>query len=297
MAAGLLTGPGGSVIIRATEERRRTRSARYDQETKPVDRLVAARRSTRIWGYVGQYPKGKDQAYHKTQDLRPAYVSHPHHLPSPSQSPLWAEHPSGYSFLRSLAPSLPPQTLRWFVSGFWAQKVGQPLSCSDALPAPFGVNPSYQSRAVCQGPPKKTAAASKFLLTPFPPVWYTIPCAESALTFVCRAARPGWGRTVLGKRRPRALKRGGRNMDRRCLKHGNETYLSAQEAPWPEGPRLPQAHGHRQRPQGPGPPPRQGPRPPLLLRSRRPLNTSPDRGGWNCADSSVPCTGSPAWGG
>ena len=38
-----------------------------------------------------------------------------------------------------------------------------------------------------------------------------------------------------------------------------------------------------------------GRRPPLLLRSRRHLNTSPDRGGWNCSDSSVPCTGSAAW--
>ena len=32
-----------------------------------------------------------------------------------------------------------------------------------------------------------------------------------------------------------------------------------------------------------------------IERSRRHLNTSPDRGGWNCSDSSVPCTGSPVW--
>lgn len=48
--------------------------------------------------------------------------------------------------------------------------------------------------------------------------------------------------------------------------NGNETYLSAQEAPWTEGSWLPQTDGHRQRSEGPLPPPREGPRRPVLLR-------------------------------
>ena len=43
--------------------------------------------------------------------------------------------------------------------------------------------------------------------------------------------------------------------------------FTAQEAARPEGPRFPQENGNRQRPQGPGPSPRQGPRPSVLLRN------------------------------
>lgn len=65
-------------------------------------------------------------------------------------------------------------------------------------------------------------------------------------------------------------------------KHGYKTYLSAQEAPWPEGPRLPQEDGYRQRPQGSGPPPRQGPRASVLLSTERGRHlNNVFRDGWN----------------
>ena len=82
-----------------------------------------------------------------------------------------------------------------------------------------------------------------------------------------------------------------RNSDRRCLNYGNQAYLSAQEAARPEGPRLPQENGYRQRPQGPGSSPRKGPRPSVLLSktdARETLEQRSLRDGGRCIDPSVP---------
>ena len=100
---------------------------------------------------------------------------------------------------------------------------------------------------------------SNFLLTPFTGICYTNPCVARRFDLVTapfpvreetssKAARGGW------------------KFDRRCHKDGNQAYLSAQEAPWTEGSRLPQADGHGRRPQGPLPPPRQRPDSSFLLR-------------------------------
>ena len=125
----------------------------------------------------------------------------------------------------------------------------------------------------------------KFLLTFFEMLCYTMRCVERRLIRFTAHFRKKMCRVSV------ILLWDDRNSDRRCLKHGNQAYLSAQEAARPEGPRLPQENGYRQRPQGPGSSPRKGPRPSVLLSkadARETLEQRSFRDGGRWQDPSVP---------